>query len=83
VTSPPRRFRVRAGVGAALIVLGMLFMVGAFFVPPAELLRDPELIPMPERLLGLWAIAVGVLLLLPLRRRPRSSRRADASGGQR
>jgi hypothetical protein len=69
-------------VGAALIVLGVLFVVGAFFVPPGELLRDPGLIPMPERLLGLWVIAVGVLLLLPLGRR-RSSRDDNASRSQR
>jgi hypothetical protein len=69
VTCPPRRFRVRAGIGATLIILGGLFVAGGIFVPPAELLRDPRLIPMPERLLGLWVIAVGVLLLLPLGRR--------------
>jgi hypothetical protein len=69
-------------VGAALIVLGVLFVVGVFVVPPGELLRDPGLIPMPERLLGLWVIAVGVLLFLPLGRR-RPSRDDDASRSQR
>jgi hypothetical protein len=82
VTSPPRKFRMRAGVGAALIILGGLFVVGAFFVPPADLLRDPGLIPMPERLLGLWVIAVGVLLL-PLGRRPPLDRGHDQPPSQR
>jgi hypothetical protein len=58
VTRPPHRFRGRAMVGAALIVLGVLFVVGVLR-PAGELLRDPGLIPMPERLLGLWVIAVG------------------------
>lgn len=83
MTSPRQRFRLRAAIGAALIVLGMLFVIGAFFVEPGELLRDPRLIPMPERLVGLWVIAVGVLLLLPFGRRPTSDRGDDRPRSQR
>lgn len=59
----------RVIVGTGLVLLSVFFLVGGFFVPLPELLRDPGLVPMPERLLGFWGAGVGLLLMvLPGRR---------------
>ena len=61
--------------GLAVALLGLIFNLGWFFVPPAVWLEDPGLVPMPEVLLGWWAMLVGAGLvaagLLRRRRRPR------------
>jgi hypothetical protein len=55
--------------GAALIVVGIVFNLGWFFVPPQVWWHDPGLVPMPEVLVGWWAVVVGVLMVVWSQRR--------------
>ncbi|TWJ21559.1 hypothetical protein [Micromonospora endolithica] len=59
----PRLRRPLLWAGLALVVLGVVFNLGLFFVPPQVWLEDPGLVPMPEVLLGWWAVAAGVLAM--------------------
>jgi hypothetical protein len=63
-----RKGRGKTWAGTLLIVLGVLFSLGFFFVPPQDLipalLSAPGVLPMPEVLLGYWAVLVGVGLLV-------------------
>ncbi|MEV1146168.1 hypothetical protein [Micromonospora sp. NPDC049799] len=59
----PRLRRPLLWVGLAVAVLGIVFNLGLFFVPPDVWLADPGLVPMPEVLVGWWAVAVGVLMM--------------------
>src|SRR5690606_12598465 len=38
--------------GIAVILLGLAFNFGLFFVPLTEVIKNPELVPMPEVLVG-------------------------------
>jgi hypothetical protein len=49
--------------GLAVAVLGLIFNLGWFFVPPGAWLDDPGLVPMPEVLLGWWVMAIGLALI--------------------
>jgi hypothetical protein len=55
-------------LGVALLVAGVAFGLGFFFVPPQvlipELIRDPQVRMVPEGLVGLWLAAIGLFLLL-------------------
>ncbi|MEO3748845.1 hypothetical protein [Plantactinospora sp. B5E13] len=50
--------------GLVLVLVGLVFNLGWFFVPPHVWLDDPGLVPMPEALLGWWVVAIGAVLLL-------------------
>ncbi|MFY1688290.1 hypothetical protein [Plantactinospora sp. WMMB782] len=51
-------------VGLVVALVGLVFNLGWFFVPPHVWFDDPGLVPMPEALLGWWVIAIGVVLVL-------------------
>lgn len=58
--------------GSTVVLLGVLLGFGLLFVPPGVFLDDPGLAPMPESLLGGWAVLVGLLMVgSGLRRRRR------------
>ncbi|HEY8474461.1 MAG TPA: hypothetical protein VIL37_17745 [Natronosporangium sp.] len=46
--------------GVAAVLLGLAFNLGLFFIPITEVIRNPELVPMPEALVGWWLVAVGI-----------------------
>ena len=46
-----------------MAVVGLVFNLGWFFVPPDAWFDDPGLVPMPEALLGWWVIAIGFLMM--------------------
>ncbi|GGM74265.1 hypothetical protein ACFFX1_10090 [Dactylosporangium sucinum] len=66
---------VKGWFGAALMFAGAAFALGFFFVPPQvlipELTRDPQLRLFPEGIVGMWAAAVGLALLIGDLRRTR------------
>lgn len=53
----------RLWAGLAVVLVGLIFNLGWFFVPPHVWLDDPGLVPMPEALLGWWVIAIGLALV--------------------
>ena len=46
--------------GVAVVVLGLVFNLGWLFVPPFVRWRPPELIPLPEALIGWWIVLLGL-----------------------
>jgi hypothetical protein len=48
--------------GLVIVVLGLVFSLGWFFVPIDVWLEDPSLVPMPEALVGWWIVAIGLAL---------------------
>lgn len=48
--------------GLVIIVMGLVFSLGWFFVPIDVWLADPGLVPMPEALVGWWIVAIGLAL---------------------
>jgi hypothetical protein len=50
--------------GLAVALVGLIFNLGWFFVPPDVWFEDPGLVPMPEVLLGWWVMAIGLALVI-------------------
>lgn len=48
--------------GLVIVVLGLVFGLGWFFVPIHVWLADPGFVPMPEALVGWWIVAIGLAL---------------------
>ncbi|SHN43303.1 hypothetical protein [Cryptosporangium aurantiacum] len=46
--------------GVVVTLLGVAFNLGWLFVPPFVWWRAPELIPMPEALIGWWIVLLGL-----------------------
>ncbi|MEU7750443.1 hypothetical protein [Micromonospora sp. NPDC049171] len=53
----------RLWAGLTIVLVGLVFNLGWFFVPPQVWLDDPGLVPMPEVLLGWWVIIIGLALI--------------------
>ncbi|MFF4875081.1 hypothetical protein [Micromonospora sp. NPDC000668] len=53
----------RLWAGMAVVLVGIVFNLGWFFVPPHVWLDDPGFVPMPEVLLGWWVVAIGLALV--------------------
>ncbi|MEU7611706.1 hypothetical protein [Micromonospora sp. NPDC049204] len=53
----------RLWAGLAIVLVGVVFNLGWFFVPPQVWLDDPGFVPMPEVLLGWWVIIIGLALV--------------------
>jgi hypothetical protein len=49
--------------GLAVALVGLIFNLGWFFVPPHVWFDDPGLVPMPEALIGWWVMAIGLALV--------------------
>jgi hypothetical protein len=49
--------------GLAVALVGLIFNLGWFFVPPSVWFSGPGLVPMPEVLLGWWVMAIGLALV--------------------
>lgn len=50
--------------GLVVALVGLVFNLGWFFVPPDVWFDDPGFVPMPEALLGWWVILIGVVLMV-------------------
>ncbi|MEH1168727.1 hypothetical protein V6V47_25405 [Micromonospora sp. CPCC 205539] len=53
----------RLWTGLAVVLVGLVFNLGWFFVPPQAWLDDPGLVGIPEVLLGWWVVAIGLALV--------------------
>ncbi|GIJ78647.1 hypothetical protein SAMN05443287_102387 [Micromonospora phaseoli] len=60
----PRLRRPLLWCGLAVALLGIVFNLGLFFVPLDVWLEDPGLVPMPEVLVGWWALTVGLVMMV-------------------
>jgi hypothetical protein len=67
------RPRSRTIVGFGLALVGVYALFGGLFAPPTAVLRDPDPIPMPERLVAIWLILLGLAVAFW----PRESRGTD------
>jgi len=50
--------------GLVIVVLGLVFSLGWFFVPITVWLADPGFVAMPEVLVGWWVVAIGLALMI-------------------
>lgn len=48
--------------GLVIVLLGLVFTFGWFFVPIDVWLADPGFVSMPEALVGWWIVAIGLAL---------------------
>lgn len=54
------RPRSRTIVGFSIALVGVYALFGGLFAPPSVVFRDPDPVPMPERLVAIWLILLGL-----------------------